>query len=79
MAAKPFWPHQSTEAGTHLASILFLIAENGDSETDEISLLSAQSAHLSAARVRHSAGLQCRLRKTQLHPAIVRLSVKVSC
>jgi len=56
---KPFWPHQSTtgaESSSHLVFFLHL-TENSDSETDEISLLSAQSAHLSAARVCHSAGL----------------------
>lgn len=56
---KPFSPHQSTGAESHRTHgfFYFFFTENGDSETDEISLLSAQSAHLSAARVCHSASL----------------------
>lgn len=57
---------------------LTLFAEDGDSEANQISLLSAQSAHLSAARVRHTAGLQCGLCAAQLHPTTLRLSIKVS-
>lgn len=57
---------------------LTLFAEDRDSEANQISLLSAQSAHLSAARVRHTAGLQCGLCASQLHPTTLRLSIKVS-
>lgn len=36
--------------------------ERGSRETDQVSLLPAQSAHLSATGVRRSTGLQCRVR-----------------
>jgi len=51
--------------------------ERGARETDQVSLLPAQSAYLLAAGVRRSAGVQRRLRPIELHATAVRLSRKV--
>jgi len=53
-------------------------SERGARKTDQISLLSAQSAYLFAAGMRRSAGVQCCLRPIEFHATAMRLSRKVS-
>lgn len=51
--------------------------QRGARETDQVSLLSAQSAHLLATGVRRPASVQRRLRQIELHATAVRLSRKI--
>lgn len=46
-------------------------------KTNQVPLLSAQSAYLLVTRVRGTAGLQCRLRQAELYSASVRLPRKI--
>lgn len=51
--------------------------ERSSCKTNQVSLLSAQSAYLLVTRVRGTAGLQCRLRQAELYSASVRLPRKI--
>lgn len=51
--------------------------ERSSCKTNQVSLLSTQSAYLLVTRVRGTAGLQCRLRQAELYSASVRLPRKI--